>query len=199
MKKKKHLRETVTHYVAASGLKKKQKRSSMKDFFEDLENRGPFTPNSLFEKWTKEIRVDMEEAGSWIQDSFEYQQEIEFVAEYLSRFQTKFVNFVCTSLSEHKHMHFTDILDYPSDCKKAFRVFRKVYIKIRIWGLRKKLFILNKWETTSWGAYARPLHSIKIKPLQDILVGGIKVHAYWISVFEDEFFCKRNMYLNHNL
>lgn len=91
MKKQNPIRDTVTHFVRSTGgqcNKKNSTQSKFMHFFEDLENRGPFTPNSLFETWTKQIRKDMEKAGTWKENPKGV--SFEFVAEYIYRLQILF-------------------------------------------------------------------------------------------------------------
>jgi hypothetical protein len=126
------IRHTVVNFVATKGRrhkktsetqkKEKPKKSKISVFFNDLENRGPFKPGTFFEAWTKQIRIKMQELGTWIKE--EEENNLAFVAEYLNRLQIIFLD----------------------DGEKRRLSFKKIYVKIRVWGLRMKLFEIKKWE-----------------------------------------------------
>jgi hypothetical protein len=120
------IRSTVTNFVTALGKRRKRSQKTKKSkiflFFNDLENRGPFKPNSFFELWTKQIRLNMQKAGIWIREDEE--NNLAFVAEYIDRLQSI----------------------YLKDEERRFQTFKKIYLKVRIWGLRMKLFEIAKWE-----------------------------------------------------
>jgi hypothetical protein len=116
--------------------KKKQTKSVSVKYFESLENRGPLCPGSPYEAWTRKIRHDMEEAGTWITGFMDAGPR--FIAEYISRLQKEF--------KESKRAH--------------DGTFKYLYCKIRIWGLRQKKFEMGKWvyqvrTTCAWVASYR--------------------------------------------
>ena len=147
------IRSTVTNFVTALGKRrkrsskaqkdKKPKKSKMSLFFNDLENRGPFVPNSLFESWTRQIRTEMQKERIWVGD--EDGNNIAFVAEYISRLMKKFFS----SNSYLKKLH-AEISTYVptligKGVNRELLALGGIYVKIRIWGLRMKLFELRKW------------------------------------------------------
>jgi hypothetical protein len=146
MKKKKPLKGTVTHYIVASGRKTRQerRRSSMKDFFEDLENRGPFVPCSLFERFARTVRMQMQREGKWIQN---HEDDLEFVADYVSRLQNQYYKF--RSANEFENWSYEVIeKGHFAGFQKHYLQYRKLYLKIRIWGLHTKRFRLQRWPLT---------------------------------------------------
>lgn len=144
MKKRRPLRETVTHYIAASHSKKKTKPASMKDFFENLEHRGPFVPHSLFEQFTVTVRRRMQRERKWIQGN---EDDLEFVAEYIAQLQREYFKF-------RKKQNFPDWQVYvdgrSAGFEKHYLEYRACYLKIRIWGLRTKRFRLRAWPLTQY-------------------------------------------------
>jgi hypothetical protein len=144
MKKQNPVRDTVTHFVRSTGGRRNKKNSTESKFirfFNDLENRGPFTPNSLFEIWTKKICKDMNRDGTWGEDSKGV--SFEFVAEYIYRLQVLFQK----SNKEYAPRIHTEGNYSWKNCKftpEGF-AFRMIYLKIRVWGLRTKQFRLRKW------------------------------------------------------
>jgi len=136
------IKTTVTHFVPARGQgKSKHKKMTTIGFFVDLENRGLFQPFSLFEKWTREIRKEMQREGIWITDDED--QYILFVSQYISRLQQKFLD-ACPGIPRDHHI--------MSTCRYAhevypqqLNVFKTIYLKVRVWGLRMKKYALCKF------------------------------------------------------
>lgn len=145
MKKQNQIRNTVTNFVRSTSGRRNKKdlqKSNFIRFFEDLENRGPYTPNSLFETWNKKIHADMKKAGTWKEDSKGV--SFEFVAEYINRLQVLFRR-------SDSRMH--ELIEGRRDDKftREGFTFRLIYLKIRVWGLRTKQFRLRKWrKSDSW-------------------------------------------------
>ncbi len=143
------IRTTVTHFVAATGrhTKSERKKMTLASFFNDLENRGPikFGSEHVFEKWTKKIRKDMQKAKSWIEEDSSEKQNLLFVEEYVSRLQAE-------AWKENKNL-LPRIQKFSSFYHSKYyrrhinhvRVFEDVYMKIRVFGLRRKLFYLQKF------------------------------------------------------
>lgn len=146
MKKRNPIKDTVTHYVAASvRVRAACRRMSMREFFEDLENRGPFKPNSLFEQITKQVREDMEEAGTWIRGE---EDCLDFVAEYISRILQEYNKYL-----GQQGLHMGSLIlkrGRFAGYQEHFLEFRKIYLKIRTWGLRTKRFRLRKWRLVQY-------------------------------------------------
>lgn len=141
MKRKNPIKETVTHYIRATKKCDKKTPVTSVEFFEDLQNRGPFNPNSLFEKWTKKIRSDMEREGLWIKEDTNL---VEFVIEYISRLQREFWDEYPGDFDKIDAIGTVFYRDF-SDNKNLPRIFKLIYSKIRIWGLRMKIFGLCAW------------------------------------------------------
>jgi hypothetical protein len=109
----------------------------MKDFFEDLENRGSEHPRSTFQIFTKSVREKMTADGTWIEDD---EDNLDFVAEYVSRLLREYRE-RSGGLSTMWNVCNGRFAGY----EKEFLEFRKIYLKIRVWGLRTKRFRLRKW------------------------------------------------------
>lgn len=66
----------------------KPKKSTWVKFMDSLENRGPLSPGSPYERWTKKVRADMEEARTWPKGTMAC--SVQMVAEYWSRILREF-------------------------------------------------------------------------------------------------------------
>ena len=138
MKKHNPIRDTVTNYVTACRMRSKRPKLTLIEFFKDLESRGPWSPDSLFEKWTKKIRADMEKAGTWVENP---SNDFEFVAEYISRLQMIYQE---TNAPFFIEKHIKGRVVSRKFTPEAL-AFRMIYLKIRVWGLRKKRYRLRRW------------------------------------------------------
>lgn len=140
------IRCTVENWISRHPKDKKPK-VTLKTFFEDLENRGPvtFKSESIFEKWTKKIRTDMQLAGTWVKDSKSF-DVIKFVQEYISRLQAEFWNenqSLLPDILKYSNFYYSDKY-YHLHLNKV-KTFKRVYFKIRVFGLRSKLYYLQKF------------------------------------------------------
>ncbi len=155
MKRKSNpIRRTVENYISRRPMIKVRKHKiTLKTFFDDLENRGPYSPNSLFKQWTSSIRNEMIEAGTWVKRSKPgLKATLAFVQEYVSRLQLRFwrMNDKHENLYQQVVEHRDNIpLPYWYDdlSQPGFNTFVMVYKMIRVFGLRMKLFCLQKPRT----------------------------------------------------
>lgn len=138
MKRTNPIRSTVSVFIPASVSRKKRSRYSMKDFFEDLGNRGSMHPNSVSQVFTRSVREKMITAGTWIQDD---EDNLDFVAEYVTRLLREYLEHVEWRIYRMFIKDEGKFVGY----KKEFLEFRKIYLRIRVWGLRTKRFHLRKW------------------------------------------------------
>jgi hypothetical protein len=141
--KKNPIRLTVTNFVTAKGRrhkKQEKKRLTFADFFNDLENRGPFQPDSVFEKWTSTIRRDMIRAGTWVKEDED--TSIIFVQEYVSRLQAEFWNMDKNMKYLKKKLYNVWSCHFYYPDTEHLKVYKDIYLKIRVYGLRHKKFCL---------------------------------------------------------
>lgn len=145
------IRGTVENWISRRPKDKKPKpKITLKAFFEDLENKGPFNPNSLFRQWTSSIHNDMLEAGTWIKRSKpSLKATLVFVQEYISRLQVKFWRMNDAHECEYQHViSHRDHIPFPywyNDLNQlGFDTFVMIYKMIRVFGLRMKFFCLQK-------------------------------------------------------
>ena len=152
MKRKSNpIRGTVENWISRRPKCKNTKpKITLKTFFEDLENRGPFHSNSLFQQWTTSIRNDMLEAGTWIKRSkSSLKATLVFVQEYVSRLQLKF--WKMNTKHENWYQQVVEHCDhiplpwwYDGLSQLGFNTFVMIYKIIRVFGLRMKLYCLQK-------------------------------------------------------
>lgn len=148
------LRGTVTNWISRRPkVRIKKTKITLMAFFNDLQNRGPFHSNSLFKQWTSSIRGEMLEAGTWLKRSRISQKAmLGFVQEYVSRLQLKF--WKMNSRHENLYQQVVDHSDHiplpwwSDDLSQlGFNTFVMIYKMIRVFGLRMKLFCLQKPRT----------------------------------------------------
>lgn len=141
MKRKSNpIRGTVENWISRRSKGKKPKiKITLKTFFEDLENRGPdnFKSDQQFKKWTKKIRRGMMKAETWVNDNSD---PVLFVREYISHLQAEFWK---NNKSVARDIERMSRMYWPMDLEKS-ALFDDIYSKIRIFGLRKKLYYLQK-------------------------------------------------------
>lgn len=155
MKKTNPIRGTVENFVAANGrhLKSEKKKVTLLFFFDDLEKRGPFHPNSIFRQWTSSIREDMIASGTWLKKANSGQKtRLAFVQEYISRLQLKF-----WKMNEHEREYRQTVESPHDDLPFPFwyeslnlngiKTFKMIYKMIRVFGLRMKLYCLLRART----------------------------------------------------
>ncbi len=143
--KRNPIHHTVTNWISKRPRKSKT-RITLLSFFNDLENRGPFSPNSLFRQWTSSIRREMIELNTWPKgNKLSSKRQIVFVQEYISRLQFKFWTIEDHLCCRHNERH-QIVCPYWSDKlnQDAIRTFKMIYKMIRIFGLRMKMFCLLK-------------------------------------------------------
>jgi hypothetical protein len=156
------IRGTVSHFMEAGALRRlrkearkqkpqveKAKKSNFVRFFESLENRGPLTPHSTYEKWTKAIHKEMEAAETWPKGKQEC--DLRIIAEYISRLQLMFWK----EYPELQWYTFRENIygNHWEEFLPNLRVFRKIYNKIRNKGLRDRKFYLPPFDiegTLTW-------------------------------------------------
>lgn len=139
------IRMTVENWISRRPKDKNLKpKITLKAFFEDLENRGPvnFKSDQVFRKWTKKIRQDMTKAKTWIQDGLEEKSNIAFVQEYVSRLQAEFWKLNIKFLKSHHVRDRISYWDCHNDKIKYLGLYKYTYLKIRVFGLRSKIFCL---------------------------------------------------------
>ena len=177
------IRGTVANYIVACKRRIKKPKMTLIEFFEDLENRGPSIEDILFEKWTKKIRTDMEKAKTWKHNP---SNDFEFVAEYVSRLFRLF--------KESKQRYFI-VRILRGRCVARVQspealIFRTIYLKIRVWGLRTKKFRLMRWLKRS----PHPFYTqdTSIWPIDFSLKkkAGEKTFIYSVSPYGKTFFKK---------
>lgn len=137
------IRETVSVFIPSGRRRKKKPKITIEDFFNDLENRGPLHPMSLFETWAFEIREDMQSRGLWTFG--DEVQNLNFVVEYISRLQRKFwdsypENWRNLDLIMEARFGYS-----PRRGNLQWKALKAIYLKIRIFGLRTKTFGLCAW------------------------------------------------------
>ncbi len=186
MKKINPIHWTVAHYVIAPRKRAKRQKMTLIEFFEDLENRGPSIEDSLFEKWTKKIRIDMVKEGTW---NISRRNDFEFVAEYVSRLHRLFKG-------TKKDLFDKKIVRGKVVSRKftpEALAFRAIYLKIRIWGLRTKSFRLMRWRKRY--LYQFVLYEAIVWPLdfRKKREAGEKTFLYVISPFSNEPYFKKEI------
>lgn len=186
---------TVTTFVTAKKWSRKKKsgkgkaqlsKTKMALFFRDLENRGPFTPNSIFQTWTQKVREDMEQAGSWIRDDEEV--SLYFVSKYIARLQREFWNMHMDVFEKSPYWVVTEPPTW--DVARRVKLFKRIYLKVRIWGLRMKNFELRIWTPKKvalfslvypYGLYRNDDHACGLR-----YEGALFIMPYGLpSVFDD--------------
>jgi hypothetical protein len=158
------IRLTVRRFVSAGELRKvkraktrkKPERSNFVRYFESLENRGPLLMHSFYEKWTVQVREEMQAAGTWPTGEQETCPKI--VAEYISRllmaFWREFPEFKWYARNiRHSHESWDKFL-------RLSRTLKRIYNKIRVKGTADRTFELEPWdfEHTHTCTYLRPGH-----------------------------------------
>ena len=145
------------------------KKSNFVRFFESLENRGPMTIHSQYERWARAVRAEMETEGTW--PTLEQECDVTIIAEYVSRLQRQFWN-------EHPELKWYEasiqrvIYEGSDTMRPSLRTLKRIYKKIRHKGMRDRSFTLSLWrglDTPTW-AYITYLghtgrgETINIKP-----------------------------------
>lgn len=163
------IRHTVRHFMEAGELRQLRKiskehlarkhspKSNFVRFLESLENRGGIARvgrEDIYSRWTKDVRRQMEEAGTW--PSPQQETTISVLAEYLSRLQA-----VYWSEFPSLRWYMNDDVEENWERMRPYRIIlRKIFLKIREKGMRDRSYSMCEWtlhsSTCSWiGDYSR--------------------------------------------
>jgi hypothetical protein len=164
--------DTLGTNIKSRECKKKAPESEFVKFMNGLEKRGPDKPFNLYDKWTITIRERMEARGSWPTGMQDW--TLDFLAEYLQELMKQFWKEVhpkfrklvlrefCVSSGYTFYDHWLGFFDSDrhntfkgdenarkeakSHFYEVFCTYRKIHNRIRMWGYRRKLFILPTWQ-----------------------------------------------------
>jgi len=108
-----------------------------------------------YERWTLQIHREMERAGTWPTGLQEC--DLKVVAEYVSRLQRQ----LWMTYPKLWRKQVFDVWGHFDEIRPSLRVFKRIYCKVRMYGLRSKMFKLKLWEFDQcpWCTWVTPYRS----------------------------------------
>jgi hypothetical protein len=104
MRRSNPIKNTIKNFIKAGSRKSKQKKKKYKSnfvkFMESLENRGPLSMHGLYEKLTKKVRKEMEEANTWPKSKQVFKSLLSITVVYRKPSGNVFPNLIIVNTGE---------------------------------------------------------------------------------------------------